>query len=183
MRGGAAMVKLSVVIPVYNVEDYVAKCLDSLLEPGLSLLGSGEEPGYEIIAVNDGSTDSSGEIAAGYARRRPELVKLINIENSGQGQARNIGMEAARGEFLSEALARGNTFKPMLSRMCAVGEASGMLAHTLEEVAAFHERALLVSIRRLSVLIEPVAVGIAAFLVGFVYIAFFLALFSIADLA
>ncbi len=94
------MVKLSVVIPVYNVEDYVAKCLDSLLEPGLSLLGSGEEPGYEIIAVNDGSTDSSGEIAAGYARRRPELVKLINIENSGQGQARNVGMEAASGEFI-----------------------------------------------------------------------------------
>lgn len=94
------MVKLSVVIPVYNVEDYVAKCLDSLLEPGISRLNSGEEPGYEIIAVNDGSTDSSGEIVAGYAERCPELVKLITIENSGQGQARNVGMEAASGEFL-----------------------------------------------------------------------------------
>lgn len=94
------MVKLSVVIPIYNVEEYVAKCLDSLLEPGLSRLASGQEPGYEIITVNDGSTDSSGEIAAGYAKRRPELIKLINIENSGQGQARNLGMEAAAGEFL-----------------------------------------------------------------------------------
>ncbi len=94
------MVKLSIVIPVYNVEDYVAKCLDSLLEPGLSRLGAGEEPGYEIIAVNDGSTDSSGRIAAGYAQHWPELIKLINIENSGQGQARNVGMEAAAGEYL-----------------------------------------------------------------------------------
>lgn len=116
----------------------------------------------------------------------PEALRAVSRLLSNKRQAQTIdGARKAvlRGEFLSEALARGNTFKPMLSRMCAVGEASGMLAHTLEEVAAFHERALLVSIRRLSVLIEPVAVGIAAFLVGFVYIAFFLALFSIADLA
>lgn len=94
------MVKLSVVVPVYNVEDYVAKCLDSLLEPGRSRLAAGEEPGYEIIAVNDGSTDSSGDIAAEYRRRYPELIRLITIENSGQGQARNVGMDAAAGEFL-----------------------------------------------------------------------------------
>ena len=91
------MVKLSVVVPVYNVEDYVAKCLDSLLEPGRSRLAAGEEPGYEIIAVNDGST---GDIAAEYHRRYPELIRLITIENSGQGQARNVGMEAAAGKFL-----------------------------------------------------------------------------------
>ena len=94
------MVKLSVVVPVYNLEDYVAKCLDSLLEPGRSRLAAGEEPGYEIIAVNDGSTDSSGDIAAEYRRRYPELIRLITIENRGQGQARNVGMDAAAGEWI-----------------------------------------------------------------------------------
>lgn len=94
------MVKLSVVVPVYNVEDYIGKCLESLMEPGRSRLAAGSEPGYEIILVNDGSTDASGRIAAEYQRSCPLLIELISIENSGQGQARNIGMEAARGEFL-----------------------------------------------------------------------------------
>ena len=94
------MPKLSVVIPVYNVEGYIVKCLDSLIEPGRGRLVSGEEAGYEIIIVNDGSTDRSGEIAAEYCRNCPELIRLITIENSGQGQARNAGMEAASGDFL-----------------------------------------------------------------------------------
>lgn len=94
------MPKLSVVIPVYNVEGYIRKCLDSLTEPGRIRLASGQEPGYEIIIVNDGSTDTSGEIAEEYRQSCPRLIKLISIENSGQGQARNVGMEAASGEFL-----------------------------------------------------------------------------------
>ena len=94
------MPKLSVVIPVYNVEGYIRKCLDSLMEPGRSRLASGQEPGYEIIIVNDGSTDSSGDIAEEYRQSCPRLIKLISIENSGQGQARNVGMEAAVGDFL-----------------------------------------------------------------------------------
>ena len=86
------MLKLSIVIPVYNVEKYLAKCLDSVIYPGLE--------GYEVIAVNDGSTDGSGAIAADYAERYPSLIRLIEQENGGLGAARNTGLEAARGEFV-----------------------------------------------------------------------------------
>ena len=94
------MPKLSVIIPVYNVEDYIAKCLDSVVEPGRQRLAAGQEAGYEIIVVNDGTPDRSAEIAEGYVNSCPGLVRLISIENSGQGQARNVGIEAASGEFL-----------------------------------------------------------------------------------
>lgn len=93
------MPKLSVIIPVYNVEDYIAKCLDSVLELGRQQLAAGQEPDYEVILVNDGSQDRSAEIAESYAQECPRLLRIIPIENSGQGQARNVGMEAASGEF------------------------------------------------------------------------------------
>lgn len=86
------MPKLSIVIPVYNVEKYLAKCLDSVIYPELE--------DYEILIVNDGSTDSSPSLAEDYARRFPRLIRVINTENGGLGAARNVGMEAARGEFL-----------------------------------------------------------------------------------
>lgn len=93
------MPKLSVIIPVYNVEGYIAKCLDSVVGLGRQRLAAGREPGYEVILVNDGSQDRSAEIAEGYRQRCPSLLRIISIENSGQGQARNVGMEAASGEF------------------------------------------------------------------------------------
>ncbi len=86
------MIKLSIVIPVYNVENYLAKCLDSVVYPDLG--------GYEVIVVNDGSTDGSGAVAAGYAARYPALIRLIEQKNGGLGAARNTGLEAARGEFV-----------------------------------------------------------------------------------
>ena len=94
------MPKLSVIIPVYNVEDYIAKCLDSVLELGQRRQAAGVAPGYEVIIVNDGSQDRSAEIAEGYMQNCSGFVRLISIENSGQGQARNVGIEAAKGEFL-----------------------------------------------------------------------------------
>ena len=94
------MPKLSVIIPVYNVEDYIAKCLDSVVEPGRQRLTAGRETGYEVIIVNDGTQDRSAEIAESYVRDCPGFVRLISIENSGQGQARNVGIDAATGEFL-----------------------------------------------------------------------------------
>ena len=94
------MPKLSVIIPVYNVEEYIAKCLDSVVEPGRRWQAAGQEPGYEVIIVNDGSQDRSAEIAEGYVLDCPGFVRMIDIENSGQGQARNVGIEAAAGEFL-----------------------------------------------------------------------------------
>ena len=94
------MIRLSVIIPVYNVEDYVAKCLDSLISPAAEALSRGEKPDYEIIAVNDGSTDSSPAIVQDYVNHYPQFIRLITTENMGQGHARNVGIDEAQGEYL-----------------------------------------------------------------------------------
>lgn len=86
------MTKLSVVIPVYNIEKYLAKCLDSVIYTQLH--------DYEIIIVNDGSTDSSPEICREYAERFPELISVITTENGGLGAARDVGIDAAHGEYI-----------------------------------------------------------------------------------
>ena len=85
-----------------------------------------------------------------------------------------------RGGALAAGLAGGREFLPMLPRMVAVGESAGTLAPVLDEVARFHEAQLLAAVRRMSVLIEPVVIVVVGGIVGFVYIAFFLALFSLA---
>ena len=84
--------RLSIVIPIYNTRAYLDRCL------GPVLCGRGGD--YEIILVNDGSTDDSGMLAADYERRFPALIRLITTENGGLGAARNVGLEAARGEYL-----------------------------------------------------------------------------------
>lgn len=84
--------KLSIIIPVYNVEKYLARCLDSVILPG--------KDGYEIIIVNDGSTDSSPDIARQYAEKYPELIRLISTENGGLGHARNEGLAVALGNYV-----------------------------------------------------------------------------------
>ena len=86
------MLKLSIVVPIYKVEDYLPACLDSILLPG--------REDYEIIAVDDGSPDRSGQIAEKYAARYPGLIRVIHQPNGGLGAARNTGIEAAKGDFL-----------------------------------------------------------------------------------
>ncbi|WP_028643456.1 bifunctional glycosyltransferase/CDP-glycerol:glycerophosphate glycerophosphotransferase [Nocardioides sp. URHA0020] len=83
---------LTVVIPVYNVEAYLAECLDSVLAQSLAEL--------EVIAVDDGSTDGSPQVLAAYAARDPRL-RVLTQPNSGQGIARNAAVALARGEFLT----------------------------------------------------------------------------------
>ena len=94
------MPKLSVIIPIYNVEKYLRKCLDSVIEPAVDIIKFGQLPDYEIIAVNDGSTDSSAEIAAEYEARFPGFFRLISTENQGQGHARNVGIELSQADYL-----------------------------------------------------------------------------------
>lgn len=84
--------KLSIIIPVYNTAEFLSACIDSVIYPELD--------DYEIIIVNDGSTDNSPEIAGSYVEKYPSLIKLINKENGGLGDARNVGINAAQGEFL-----------------------------------------------------------------------------------
>ena len=85
-------IKVSVIIPIYNTELYLRECLESLVAQTLRDI--------EIICVNDGSTDSSSKILKEYAARDERFV-IIEQQNAGAGAARNNGMSAARGEYLS----------------------------------------------------------------------------------
>lgn len=87
--------KLSVIVPVYNVEKFLPRCLDSLLRQGL-------EPGeWEVICVNDGSPDNCATILAEYEMKHPDVFKVITQENQGLGGARNVGTALAQGEFVT----------------------------------------------------------------------------------
>ncbi|MGC3966676.1 MAG: type II secretion system F family protein [Pirellulales bacterium] len=83
-----------------------------------------------------------------------------------------------QGGTLAEPLAADHAFTPMLARMVAVGESAGTIDDVLDEVARFHEAQLQSAIRRLSAIIEPCIIMVVGGIVGFVYIAFFMALFS-----
>lgn len=83
----------SVVIPVYNVKDYLPKCIDSVLAQDFE--------DYEIVLVDDGSTDGeSGAICDRYAEANAARIRVIHKPNGGLGDARNVGMEAAQGEYV-----------------------------------------------------------------------------------
>lgn len=85
--------KLSIIVPVYNVADYLAKCLDSLLAQDLP------QNEYEIIVVNDGSTDNSADIAQQYADDYAN-ISLVNQANQGLSGARNTGIKCAKGDYI-----------------------------------------------------------------------------------
>lgn len=84
---------ISVIVPVYNVQEYLPECLESLNDQSLEAL--------EIILVNDGSTDNSGAVAKDYAERYPNRFFYYERENGGQSRARNFGLSVARGEFIA----------------------------------------------------------------------------------
>lgn len=84
--------KVSVIVPVYNLESYIERCLDSLLMQDYDDL--------EIILVNDGSTDKSLEIIEKYAQQSESII-VINQKNSGVSSARNAGIEKATGFFIA----------------------------------------------------------------------------------
>ena len=84
--------KVSVVIPVYNMEKYLKRCLDTIVNQTLKDI--------EIILVNDGSKDMSGKICDEY-KALDSRIKVIHKENAGLGFARNSGMEIATGEYIS----------------------------------------------------------------------------------
>lgn len=85
------MIKLSILVPIYNVEQYLPDCLDSLCAQTLKNI--------EIICINDGSTDASGAILDEYAKNNAN-IKVINKKNSGYGDSMNRGLEAATGEYI-----------------------------------------------------------------------------------
>ena len=85
------MTKISIIVPVYNVEKYISRCLDSLVNQTLNDI--------EIIVVNDGSIDNSQKVIDGYVKKYKN-VKSYTKENGGQGSARNFGLTKSSGEYV-----------------------------------------------------------------------------------
>ena len=81
---------LTIVVPCWNSEDYMCRCLDSLVEGGDQV---------EVVIVDDGSTDRTGEIADNYAQIYHNIVKVIHKENGGHGSGVNAGLAAATGTY------------------------------------------------------------------------------------
>lgn len=84
--------KISVIVPVYNVENYLVKCLESLVMQSYQDI--------EILVVNDGSTDGSEQIIRQYARKYPDKIKPFNKKNGGLSDARNFGIDYASGAYI-----------------------------------------------------------------------------------
>lgn len=84
------MKHLTITVPCFNSEDYLERCLDSLVIGGENV---------EIIIVNDGSTDRTGEIAEQYARQFPKIVTVVHKENGGHGSGVNAGLALATGMY------------------------------------------------------------------------------------
>lgn len=84
------MKDLTITVPCYNSEKYLKRCLDSLVIGGKNV---------EVIVVNDGSTDRTGEIAEMYAAWFPEIVRVVHKENGGHGSGVNVGLKLANGRY------------------------------------------------------------------------------------
>ena len=85
-------IKFSIIIPVYNVEKFLERCLKSICELKLE--------DKEIILINDGSTDNSLEILEKYIKIYPKNIKIISQKNQGVSKARNVGIENSIGEYI-----------------------------------------------------------------------------------
>lgn len=86
------MPKLSFIVPVYNTENQLKKCLASILNQ--------TSQNFEVILINDGSTDSSDEICREYIKKYPGKIEYINKENTGIADTRNLGIAKSKGEYL-----------------------------------------------------------------------------------
>lgn len=85
------MPRFSVIVPIYNTETYLDKCLDSVIGQSYD--------DYEVVCVDDGSTDGSADILQRYAAQEPR-IRIIRQENHGIGSARNTGLRAAKGDYI-----------------------------------------------------------------------------------
>ncbi|MDR1970080.1 MAG: glycosyltransferase [Candidatus Nomurabacteria bacterium] len=83
---------ISVIVPIYRAEKYLPRCIDSIIESGID--------DYELILVDDGSPDNSGQIADDYAARNPEHIKVVHQLNRGHTLARQAGLKMAKGDYI-----------------------------------------------------------------------------------
>jgi len=130
-----ALCRVSIIVPVYKTEEYLDQCVQSLISQTYREI--------EIILVNDGSPDGSGEICNRYAREYPKLVKVIHQKNQGVAAARNTGMDAATGEWVmfvdSDDWVEPAMVEVMLSKshaesceICVCGYSSDYPTHKIE---------------------------------------------------
>ena len=84
--------KLSIIIPAFNAETTICRCLDSVLKQTIQ--------DYEVLVINDGSLDGTELVLKEYSDRYTDRLYYYSIENGGQGRARNIGIDRARGEYI-----------------------------------------------------------------------------------
>ena len=87
-------IRLSLILPCYNVEKYIAECLDSLYAQDIP------ESEYEVICVNDCSPDGTRDIIVAYQQKHPNLILIDHVVNKKQGAARNTGFNYARGKYI-----------------------------------------------------------------------------------
>ncbi|QQV02864.1 MULTISPECIES: glycosyltransferase family 2 protein [Chryseobacterium] len=106
--------KVSVIVPVYNVENYLSKCLDSLVNQTLKNI--------EIIVVNDGSKDASGSIIQQYSSKYPEKIKSFTKENGGLSDARNFGIDRATGDYFGFVDGDDYVAETMFEEMLSLAE-------------------------------------------------------------
>ena len=128
---------LSIIVPVYNVEQYIHPCLDSIFRQGL------DESCFEVIIVNDGSTDKSMEMIADIIQAHSNIT-VINQENLSLSVARNNGIAKATGEYIlmpdSDDLLIENSLKPLLDKAIETKAdilVADFLAMTSEEIDSF----------------------------------------------
>ena len=107
--------KISTIVPVYNTEKYVGRCIDSII--------SQTYPDWELILVDDGSTDGSLNIIESYAKKDPR-INVIHQKNEGPGMARNSGIVQATGEYIvfidSDDVIRPDYFEKLSKETAAV---------------------------------------------------------------
>ena len=129
--------KLSIIVPVYNVEKYLEECVDSLLNQTLQDL--------EIFLVDDGSTDRSGAIADRFAKENPDRMHTLHLENGGQGRARNAALPMAQGDYIgfvdSDDWIERDMYEKMLDRAEQTG-ADVVVCDFLEHYADGREQTL-----------------------------------------
>ncbi|RPF42142.1 glycosyl transferase-like sugar-binding protein [Hydrogenoanaerobacterium saccharovorans] len=156
--------KVSIIVPVYNVEKYLEKCLDSLIAQTIDEM--------EIIVVNDGSTDSSQKIIDYYQKLYPNKVRGFSKKNGGLGDARNYGLQYAKGRYVSFIDSDDWVTPEMMQHMyqkgvennasivlCDIYGVDDQTNHTIVERAPFDKEGILDRKQAVLLSTRPVAVS------------------------
>lgn len=135
----------SVIVPIYNVERYLKQAIDSVLQQDFY--------NYELILVNDGSTDSSGDIAYQYSKKYPH-IQLISQPNGGLSAARNAGMKLAKGEYLmfldSDDYWRGTTILSDIAKLIEENHQPDLVLNSFKYIFPTKEESNLIRVNDLA---------------------------------